>query len=109
MLTNGNSVWVGELDVTVVGGKIRIDVVEFQTIALDYVARYGTTLGTWEATVKRTIGGTAQDLPTPFKFTSSIVHSPQTDARGIATIEVETTVAGSGGFVDVYLVGKSQD
>lgn len=101
--------WFGELDVTKVGQFVAFDVLDYTVLSVQAEPRSSTTVGAWEATVKRDAGGSPQDFSTAIKFTSSILILGEKDITGSGRITVTNSVSGTSGMVDLWIVVKAGD
>lgn len=101
--------WVGELDLSKSGRTITVDVSQYSVGSLSYEARYGATIGSWEATVKAAgPQQTPRDFDTAIKFTSAIPRLGEIDLTGTDELVISNSVVtGASGTVDVYFVGKA--
>jgi hypothetical protein len=100
-------IYAGELDCSVVSRFVTIDVRPYSVVSIQAVPRYGASLGSWDASIKRTIAGTPVAFGSAINFTSSTLNRSDIDTNGTDTLVVTNDTAGSSGLVDLYVIGKS--
>lgn len=106
-MIDGEAVYLGSLDVARTGAFVRFNAVRTGLVTVRAVARSNATLGSWVAMVQRDDGGDFEDFTPAMSLSSSAMTAASLDVTGTGGIVVQTTTAGSSGFVDLYLVSKA--
>lgn len=108
MALDSRRVYVGNLTVTQDEQFVSVDVSAFSVASFYAVPRYGADLTSWVCKIQH---GAANS--TPADFASALTFGPSTlsnvdkDMYGTDRVYFTTTTAGTGGVVDIWMVGKS--
>lgn len=101
-------IYIGELDVTVLGAFVVADMRPWTKASFQAVPRYGASYSAWVAKIQRTIAGPPVDFAAAINFTTSILNVPSQDMSDVDSVTITTTTVGSSGIVDLWAIVKSQ-
>lgn len=109
MAADSGRIYVGELDTSVVGRSISLNVPKWTSGSTQYVGRFGFSAGSLACSIKRGIGpGPPQAFSTPLSFSSSNITLAIVAADMASTSTLVWTIDTAGtGVMDVYFIGKS--
>jgi hypothetical protein len=108
MALDARRIYVGALTITRDEEWISVDVSQVSVASFYAVPRYGADLTSWVCKIQHGVANSAPaDFASALTFGSGALSNVDKDMNGTDTVYFTTTTAGTGGVVDIWMVGKS--
>jgi hypothetical protein len=108
MPLDARRIYVGSLTITRDEEWVAVDVSQVSVASFYAVPRYGADLTSWVCKIQHGVANsTPADFASALTFGSGTLTNLDKDMNGTDTVYFITTTPGTGGVVDIYMVGKS--